>query len=221
MDLVCMSNGGFRAWPLTWLCVCAPQTYGIGGESLRNLTEKLRTVSHTLQMGIQSRWRINGYNGGSTTKLSAGVLQLVVELIISAKGLFSLLNRWADGELSNSYMCTTPASIFSTVQEMCSHKNSRWRFCCCRFHVKRIMWDCFWGMLCRRSNLQKQIHTCFHEPYHNWCVVKPQHPVSTWTHCCSSRYQFFQLTEGAISKTIFTYCKELGDIVHKVGPLLL
>lgn len=72
---------------------CAPQTYGIGGESLRNLTEKLRAVSHTLQMGIQGRWRIIGYNGGSTTKLSASILQLVVELIISAKGLFSLLNR--------------------------------------------------------------------------------------------------------------------------------
>lgn len=67
--------------------------YGIGGESLRNLTEKLRAVSHTLQMGIQGRWRINGYDGGSTTKLTAGVLRLVVELIISAKGLFSLLNR--------------------------------------------------------------------------------------------------------------------------------
>lgn len=67
--------------------------YGIGGESLRSVTEKLRAVSHSLQMGIQSRWRINGYDGGSTTKLPAGVLQLVVELITSAKGLFSLLNR--------------------------------------------------------------------------------------------------------------------------------
>lgn len=93
MDLVCNNNGGFRARPLTCLCLRDPQMYGIGGESLRNLTEKLRALSHTLQMGIQSRWRINGYDGGSTTKLSAGVLQLVVELIISAKGLLSLLNR--------------------------------------------------------------------------------------------------------------------------------
>lgn len=67
--------------------------YGIGGESLLNLTEKLRAVSHTLQMGIQGRWRINSYDGGRTTKLSSGVLQLVVELIIAAKGLLSLLNR--------------------------------------------------------------------------------------------------------------------------------
>uniref|UniRef100_A0A674PKC1 Connector enhancer of kinase suppressor of Ras 1 n=1 Tax=Takifugu rubripes TaxID=31033 RepID=A0A674PKC1_TAKRU len=95
--------------------------YGIGGESLRSVTEKLRAVSQSLQMGIQSRWRINGYDGGSTTKLPTGVLQLVVELITSAKGLFSLLNR----------------------------------------------------------------------------------------------YQFFQLSGGAISKTIFSYCKELGDIVNK------
>lgn len=75
------------------LSLCVPQMYGMGGESLRNLTEKLRAVSHSLQMGIQSRWRINGYDGSSTTKLSAGVLQLVVELITSAKGLFSVLNR--------------------------------------------------------------------------------------------------------------------------------
>uniref|UniRef100_H3DIR1 Connector enhancer of kinase suppressor of Ras 1 n=1 Tax=Tetraodon nigroviridis TaxID=99883 RepID=H3DIR1_TETNG len=100
--------------------------YGIGGESLLNLTEKLRAVSHTLQMGIQGRWRINSYDGGRTTKLSSGVLQLVVELIIAAKGLLSLLNR----------------------------------------------------------------------------------------------YQFFQLTEASINKTIFTYCKELGDIVHKNSTAL-
>ncbi|CAG10443.1 unnamed protein product, partial [Tetraodon nigroviridis] len=101
--------------------------YGIGGESLLNLTEKLRAVSHTLQMGIQGRWRINSYDGGRTTKLSSGVLQLVVELIIAAKGLLSLLNR----------------------------------------------------------------------------------------------YQFFQLTEASINKTIFTYCKELGDIVHKQNSTAL
>lgn len=67
--------------------------YGIGGESLRSVTEKLNAVSHSLQMGIQSRWRINGYDGGSATKLPVGILQLVLELITSAKGLFSLLNR--------------------------------------------------------------------------------------------------------------------------------
>lgn len=93
MTSLCNRNGGFGACPLTCLGVCAPQMYGIGGESLRSVTEKLRAVSHSLQMGIQSRWRINGYDGGSTTKLPAGVLQLVVELISSAKGLFSLLNR--------------------------------------------------------------------------------------------------------------------------------
>lgn len=99
--------------------------YGIGGESLRSVTEKLRAVSHSLQMGIQSRWRINGYDGGSTTKLPAGILQLVVELITSAKGLFSLLNRWLERELSNRYMCTTPASIFSAVVLMSGSESSR------------------------------------------------------------------------------------------------
>lgn len=35
-----------------------------------------------------------------------------------------------------------------------------------------------------------------------------------------SRYQFFQLSGYTTSKNIFTYCKELGDIVHKVGPFM-
>ncbi|XP_076021633.1 connector enhancer of kinase suppressor of ras 1 isoform X2 [Genypterus blacodes] len=75
-------------------------TYGIGGENLRGLTEKLRAVAHTLQMGIQGRWRLNSYDGQSATKLPAGILQLVVELITSAKGLFSLLNRYQFFQLS-------------------------------------------------------------------------------------------------------------------------
>ncbi|KAM6912144.1 connector enhancer of kinase suppressor of ras 1 [Xenentodon cancila] len=69
-------------------------TYGIGGESIKGLTEKLRAVAHALQMGIQSRWRENNYEGQSTTKLTSGILLIVVELITSAKGLFSLLNRY-------------------------------------------------------------------------------------------------------------------------------
>uniref|UniRef100_A0AAQ6AMU3 Connector enhancer of kinase suppressor of Ras 1 n=1 Tax=Amphiprion ocellaris TaxID=80972 RepID=A0AAQ6AMU3_AMPOC len=80
-------------------------TYGIGGENLRGLTEKLRAVAHTLQMGIQGRWRLNSYDGRSTTKLPAGILQIVVELITSAKGLFSLLNRFVKRQLSNCYIC--------------------------------------------------------------------------------------------------------------------
>ncbi|XP_028252025.1 connector enhancer of kinase suppressor of ras 1 [Parambassis ranga] len=69
-------------------------TYGIGGENLRGLTEKLRAVAHTLQMGIQSRWRNKSYDGRSAAKLPTEVLQAVVELITSAKGLFSMLNRY-------------------------------------------------------------------------------------------------------------------------------
>uniref|UniRef100_A0A3P8UT18 Connector enhancer of kinase suppressor of Ras 1 n=1 Tax=Cynoglossus semilaevis TaxID=244447 RepID=A0A3P8UT18_CYNSE len=68
-------------------------TYGIGGENLRGLTEKLRAVAHTLQMGIQGRWRSNRYDGHSASKLPVGILQVVVEVITSAKGLFFLLNR--------------------------------------------------------------------------------------------------------------------------------
>nr|XP_019940106.1 PREDICTED: connector enhancer of kinase suppressor of ras 1-like [Paralichthys olivaceus] len=90
-------------------------TYGIGGENLRGLTEKLRAVAHTLQMGIQSRWRRNSYDGRSATKLSAGVLQVVVELITSAKGLFFLLNRYQFLQLSGY---TATKNIFSYCREL-------------------------------------------------------------------------------------------------------
>ncbi|XP_035024603.2 connector enhancer of kinase suppressor of ras 1 [Hippoglossus stenolepis] len=98
-------------------------TYGIGGENLRGLTEKLRAVAHTLQMGIQSRWRHNSYDGRSATKLSAGVLQVVVELITSAKGLFFLLNRYQFIQLSGN---TSTKNIFSYCRELGEivHKDS-------------------------------------------------------------------------------------------------
>ena len=70
------------------------QTYGMNGENLSVSTKKLGAVSLSLQKGIQARWCNNTYDGQGTTKLPAGVLQLVVELIVAAKGLFSLLNRF-------------------------------------------------------------------------------------------------------------------------------
>ncbi|KAG8013313.1 Connector enhancer of kinase suppressor of ras 1 [Nibea albiflora] len=66
-------------------------------------------------MGIQGRWRLNSYDGYSTTKLPVGILQLVVELITSAKGLFSLLNRCQLAQLSG---CTTSKNIFSYCREL-------------------------------------------------------------------------------------------------------
>ncbi|XP_034418810.1 connector enhancer of kinase suppressor of ras 1 isoform X2 [Cyclopterus lumpus] len=90
-------------------------TYGIGGDSLRGLTEKLRAVSQTLQMGIQGRWRLNTYDGRSTTKLPAAILQIVVELITSAKGLFSLLNRYQLSQLSGY---TDSKNIFNYCREL-------------------------------------------------------------------------------------------------------
>nr|XP_015825365.2 connector enhancer of kinase suppressor of ras 1 isoform X1 [Nothobranchius furzeri] len=68
--------------------------YGLGGESLKVLTEKLCAVAQTLQKGIESHWRRNSYDGRSTKKMSAGILKVVVELIASAKGLFTLLKRY-------------------------------------------------------------------------------------------------------------------------------
>lgn len=94
------------------VCVCLIlQTYGIGGESLRSLTEKLRAVSHTLVMGIQGRWRQNNYDGRSATRLTVGVLQVVVELITSAKGLFTLLNRLG----REGYLTVTCAALEESI----------------------------------------------------------------------------------------------------------
>ncbi|XP_015235498.1 PREDICTED: connector enhancer of kinase suppressor of ras 1 [Cyprinodon variegatus] len=90
-------------------------TYGMGGQSLRGLTEKLRAVAHSLQMGIQSRWRLNGYDGRSSTKLPAGILKNVIELITSAKGLFSLLNRYQLTKLSGY---TSTQNIFTYCRDL-------------------------------------------------------------------------------------------------------
>ncbi|XP_038585095.1 connector enhancer of kinase suppressor of ras 1 [Micropterus salmoides] len=90
-------------------------TYCIGGDNLRSLAERLRAVAHTLQMGIQGRWRLNSYDGRSTTKLHAGILQVVVELITSAKGLFSLLNRYQFFQHSGYSTCK---NIFTYCREL-------------------------------------------------------------------------------------------------------
>lgn len=70
------------------------QTYSVGGDSLRSLTEKLRAVAHTLQMSIQGRWRVNTIDGQSATKLPQQVLQAVVDVITASNGLASVLSRW-------------------------------------------------------------------------------------------------------------------------------
>ncbi|XP_061897484.1 connector enhancer of kinase suppressor of ras 1 [Entelurus aequoreus] len=90
-------------------------TYGMGGENLKGLTEKLRALAHTLQMGIQGRWRHNSYDGQSTTRLPTNVLHVVVDLISSAKGLFSLLNRYQFSQLSGH---TTSKKVFSHCKEL-------------------------------------------------------------------------------------------------------
>ncbi|CAL8289666.1 unnamed protein product [Gadus morhua 'NCC'] len=90
-------------------------TYGMDGENLSVSTKKLGAVSLSLQKGIQDRWCFNTYDGQGTTKLPAGVLQLVVELIVAAKGLFSLLNRYQFFQLSGY---TASRSIIDHCQEL-------------------------------------------------------------------------------------------------------
>ncbi|XP_036448814.1 connector enhancer of kinase suppressor of ras 1 isoform X2 [Colossoma macropomum] len=87
-------------------------TYSVCGETLRSVTEKLRAVAHSLQMNVQSRWRINTYDGQSTTQLPTAVLQAVVEIITAAKALFYMLQR---------YQCTqfTGHSSSKNVNALC------------------------------------------------------------------------------------------------------
>ncbi|XP_054909261.1 connector enhancer of kinase suppressor of ras 1 isoform X2 [Poeciliopsis prolifica] len=98
-------------------------TYGMGGETLRGLTEKLRVVAHSLTMAIQGSWRDNNYDGRSATKLSAGALKNVIELITSARGLFCLLNRYQLSQLSRY---TSTQSIFTHCKSLGDivHKDS-------------------------------------------------------------------------------------------------
>uniref|UniRef100_A0A3Q2YZ09 Connector enhancer of kinase suppressor of Ras 1 n=1 Tax=Hippocampus comes TaxID=109280 RepID=A0A3Q2YZ09_HIPCM len=94
--------------------LCSLQSFDDSGENLQVLTEKLRFVAHNLQMGIQSRWRHNSYDGQSATKLSTSVLHAVLELIASAKGLFSFLNY----QLSQVSARTTSKKILSQCKEL-------------------------------------------------------------------------------------------------------
>lgn len=70
------------------------------------------------------------------------------------------------------------------------------------------------------------------DPFHYWCGNKSARSLLTNPSCfcehllgtfnlCRSRYQFFQLSGHTDTKNIFTYCKKLGEIVHKVGLLML
>lgn len=102
-----------------WHLICFPnmlsaQTYSVGGDSLRSLTEKLRAVAHTLQMSIQGRWRVNTIEGQSATKLPQQVLQAVVDVITASNGLASMLSRWeSQSEPQNDVyrVCIQPMSL--------------------------------------------------------------------------------------------------------------
>uniref|UniRef100_W5ME50 Connector enhancer of kinase suppressor of Ras 1 n=1 Tax=Lepisosteus oculatus TaxID=7918 RepID=W5ME50_LEPOC len=85
--------------------------YGMSGESMRSVTEKLRGMAHSLQMGIQSRWRVNTYNGQSVCKLPSETLVCVIELIVAVRGCFSWLNR---------YLCSQP-SDYIPIKDIISH----------------------------------------------------------------------------------------------------
>ncbi|KAL7861630.1 hypothetical protein SRHO_G00130710 [Serrasalmus rhombeus] len=96
-------------------------TYSVCGETLRSATEKLHAVAHSLQMNIQSRWRINTYDGQSTTQLPTAVLQAVVEIITAAKALFYMLQRYQctqfTGHSSSKNINTLCMDLGSTVHK--------------------------------------------------------------------------------------------------------
>uniref|UniRef100_W5UKP5 Connector enhancer of kinase suppressor of ras 1 n=1 Tax=Ictalurus punctatus TaxID=7998 RepID=W5UKP5_ICTPU len=87
-------------------------TYGLAGESLYSVAEKVRAVAHSLQMSVQSRWRVNTYDGHRATKVPNQELQLVLELTVAAKALYSLLNGYQYTEL-------TGYTGFKNIQDLC------------------------------------------------------------------------------------------------------
>ncbi|XP_034163946.2 connector enhancer of kinase suppressor of ras 1 isoform X1 [Pangasianodon hypophthalmus] len=92
-------------------------TYGLAGENVGSVAEKLRAVAHSLQMGIQSRWRVNTYDGHRATKMPNQQLQLVLDLIVTAKALYSLLNGYQYTEL-------TGYTGFKNILELCKDLGS-------------------------------------------------------------------------------------------------
>ncbi|KAF5895324.1 connector enhancer of kinase suppressor of ras 1 [Clarias magur] len=92
-------------------------TYGPSGESVYSVAEKLRDVAHSLQMGIQSRWRVNTYDGIKATELPDQELQLVLDLIVAAKTLYSMLNRYQYTEL-------TGYTGFKNILDLCKGLSS-------------------------------------------------------------------------------------------------
>ncbi|XP_058255264.1 connector enhancer of kinase suppressor of ras 1 isoform X1 [Hemibagrus wyckioides] len=75
-------------------------SYSQADETVSSLVEKLRAVAHSLQMGIQSRWSVNTYDGHKATTIPNQELQLVLDLMVTAKAMFSLLSRFEYGELT-------------------------------------------------------------------------------------------------------------------------
>uniref|UniRef100_A0A8B9HFB6 Connector enhancer of kinase suppressor of Ras 1 n=1 Tax=Astyanax mexicanus TaxID=7994 RepID=A0A8B9HFB6_ASTMX len=88
--------------------------------------EKLRAVAHSLQMGVQGRWRVNTYDGQSNTQLSPQVLQVVVDLITASKGLFYMLERYQCNEFtgysSNKNIITLCTELGTIVHKVSSRQ---------------------------------------------------------------------------------------------------
>ncbi|MBN3297717.1 CNKR1 kinase, partial [Amia calva] len=73
--------------------------YDMMGESMRSLTEKLRTIAHSLPVSIQSRWRVHPYTGQSESQLPSETLLSVINVITAARGLFCWINRYLFSQL--------------------------------------------------------------------------------------------------------------------------
>ncbi|KAK3537504.1 hypothetical protein QTP70_012133 [Hemibagrus guttatus] len=75
-------------------------SYSQADETVSSLAEKLRAMAHSLQMDLQSRWRVNTYDGHKVTTVPNQELQIVLDLMATAKALGSLLSRYEYGELT-------------------------------------------------------------------------------------------------------------------------
>lgn len=116
--------------------------------------------------------------------------------------------------------------VYFIRQPRFKKKKKKIKFCPVSQKGLRQLWD-----FCKKCKRLCDPHLVF-DPFHYWCGNRSacsllrnlscfcEHLLGTFN-LCRSRYQFFQLSGHTNTKNIFTYCRQLGEIVHKVGPLML
>ncbi|XP_030075276.1 connector enhancer of kinase suppressor of ras 1 [Microcaecilia unicolor] len=97
------------------LCVL---NYDLKTDSLCTLTEKLKGICQTLQILILSRRKVNTYDGTVVQRPPSDLLTCVIELVSSARSLFSWLNRYLFTRLNDYSACREIISLCGELAEV-------------------------------------------------------------------------------------------------------